>query len=659
MDYNKLVDTYEELDKTNSRLKKTDIIAKFLWEADIDILSIVTLLVQGRIFPIWSDKDVGIANQLTAKIISHSTGVPLLKVDAKFKKIGDYGLVIEDLVQNKKQTTLMSRKLTAEKVYCNIEKLADVEGKGSQDRKFALVTELLSSANPKEAKYIIRTVLNDLRVGVAQGVIRDAISKAFFSEVLWTGKDFKNERIFKLINNSKGVKFLVEKGLLETLVEKKRIDKSEVSSFKKNNIIIERSLKEIEKLEEKELSRADSKIDHVLLIDADVGSKMKKDESSAIEWAWFMRADYGEVARIAKEKGMTGLRKVTLQVGKPCYVLLAEKAPSLENAIQTFENVAIETKYDGMRTQIHKKGDQVWLFTRRLDEVTKQFPDVVELIKKNIKAKSCIIEGESVGINVKNGKPLPFQTLSQRIHRKYDIEDIAKKIPVDLKLFDAIYVDGEVFFKKPFHERRKELEKIIKPVKGRLGISRQIITKDLKRAEQFYKEALQDNQEGVMVKNLDSLYHPGRRIVGGWLKVKPVMENLDLAIIGAMWGTGKRAGALSSFILGCKDPADEKFLECGMMGTGIKEKAEQGLSFTELTKLLKPLITKEHGNKVKVKPKFIVEVAYEEIQKSPNYNSGFALRFPRLVRMRHDKGLGEVDDTKRIKELYSQQRGGR
>ena len=659
MDYTKLVETYEELDKTNSRLKKTDIIAKFLWEVDGDILPVMTLLVQGRVFPIWSDKDIGIANQLMAKIVTHSTGIPLAKVNLRFNKIGDFGLVIEDLVRNKKQTTLMKRKLTAEKVYENIEKLADIEGKGSQERKFALVTELLSQASPKEAKYIVRTVLNDLRVGVAQGVIRDGITKAFFSDVLWTGDAVKNERINELIMTSKGDKFLVERGLLDTLVSKKKVEKSDIINFRKRNTVIERSVKEIEKLEDKELSRSYSKINHVLLLDSKLGSKMKKDEVSAIEWAWFMHADYGEVARIAKEKGLSGLRNVTLRVGKPCYVLLAEKAPDLETAINAFDRIAIETKYDGMRTQIHKKGDKVWLFTRRLDEVTKQFPDIVEIIKKNIKAKSCIIEGESVGINTKDGKPLPFQVLSQRIHRKYDIEELARKIPVDVKLFDAICVDDEIFFKKPFNERRKELEKITRVVPGKLGLSRQIITKDVKRAEQFYKEALLDNQEGVMVKNLDSLYHPGRRIAGGWLKVKPVMENLDLIIVGATWGTGKRAGTLSSFILGCKDPESEKFLECGMMGTGIKEKMEQGLSFTQLTKMLKPYITREKGNMVHVKPKFIIEVAYEEIQKSPNYNSGFALRFPRLVRMRHDKGLEEVDDTVRIKELYTQQRGGR
>jgi ATP-dependent DNA ligase I len=656
MDYSRLVETYEELDKTSSRLKKTEIVAKLLWETDIATLPSVTLLAQGRLFPMWSDKEIGIATQLVAKIISSSVGVPLEKVTRKFKEIGDFGIVIDEFVKNKKQATLMRRKLTVEKVFDNLQKLADVVGKGSQERKFSLVTELLSSANPKEARYIIRTVLNDLRVGVAQGVIRDAIAKAFFSDVLW-GID--NERLIGAVKDSKGLSFLLERGLLDELVSRGRIDAKAAGRFRSSNKVAEKTLAEIRKVEDEEVWHVKSGLDYVLMIDQETGSRIKADVSSAVEWAWFMRADYGDVAKTAKEGGLAGLRKISLELGKPCYVLLAEKAPSLEDALKTFEHVAIETKYDGMRMQIHKKGEEVWLFTRRLEEVTKQFPDIVKLVKENVKAKTCIIEGETIGINPKNGKPMPFQTLSQRIHRKFDIEKTMKEIPVDVRLFDVVYVDGETFFKKPFSERRKELEKIVRIVPGKFMLAEQLITKDVKKAEEFYKKALQDNQEGVMVKNLDALYHPGRRVVGGWLKVKPVMENLDLVIIGGMWGTGKRAGSLSSFILGCKDTDNGKFFECGMMGTGIKEKEEQGLSFIELTKMLKPLIVKEDCSRVKIKPKVVIEVAYEEIQKSPNYDSGFALRFPRLVRLRGDKSLNEVDTTDRLKELYVQQRGGR
>ena len=182
----------------------------------------------------------------------------------------------------------------------------------------------------------------------------------------------------------------------------------------------------------------------------------------------------------------------------------------------------------------------------------------------------------------------------------------------------------------------------------------------LKDAEKFYNEALKAGEEGVIVKDLDAFYVPGRRVAGGWLKVKPVMENLDVVIVGGTWGTGKRAGTIGSLHLAIRDAESGKFLECGMMGTGLKEKkSEQEGSATlkEMTKLLKPLVESEDGSSVRFKPKIVIEVAYEEIQKSPTYNSGFALRFPRFIRIRFDKGPNEADDLNRMEELYKQQKG--
>jgi len=164
---------------------------------------------------------------------------------------------------------------------------------------------------------------------------------------------------------------------------------------------------------------------------------------------------------------------------------------------------------------------------------------------------------------------------------------------------------------------------------------------------------LKKGQEGLMIKNLKGVYQPGRR-VSGWVKLKNVLEPLDLVIIGGEWGSGKRAGLLSSFVLGCKH--GKEFLECGMLGTGIKEKSEEGVSFKELTKMLKPLVVKEEGRKVKIKPKVIIQVAYEEIQKSPTYSSGFALRFPRLQMLRYEKSIRDVNTLEDIKKFYRRQK---
>ncbi len=566
MEYSKLVEVYEYLEKTPARLKKVDAVANILKETDKDLLPMVTSLLEGRIFPPWSDKVLGIASLLMIKILRYCTGFSEYEITKLFKETGDLGIVAENLVSRKKQKTLFAIPLTVEKVFENLQKLGEVEGKGSQDRKFQLVAELISSAKSNEAKYIVRTVLGELRIGVAEGIIRDAIAKAFFENI--------------------------------------------------------------------------------------------EDAVKTVEWAWFVRPDYGEIAKIAKEKGLEGLKEIKLELGKPFKVLLAEKAPSLEEALKSFERPAIEFKYDGMRAQIHKDGDKIWIFTRRLENVTKQFPDLVEMVKRNVKAKKCIIEGETLGIDKKTGNPLPFQFLSQRIQRKYDIEKMVKEIPIQINLFDIVYLEGETLFDKIMEERRRLLKSIIQEVPGKFQLAKEIVTKDLKKAEEFYREALRQNQEGVMVKNLDAIYQPGRRVAGGWLKVKPTMENLDLVIIGAVWGTGKRAGWMSSFILGCRDE-EGNFLECGMIGTGIKEKEESGgeITFQKLTELLKPYIESEEGNTIKLKPMIVVEVAYEEIQKSPHYNSGYALRFPRVVRIRYDKGPEDADSLERIEKLYQQQTG--
>ena len=310
-----------------------------------------------------------------------------------------------------------------------------------------------------------------------------------------------------------------------------------------------------------------------------------------------------------------------------------------------------------MRTLIHKKDDKVWIFTRNLEDITKAFPDIVELVRKNVKAKDCILDGETIGLTEK-GKAIPFQKLSTRIKRKHDVKEHSENIPIQVNLFDIIYLEGNILTDLSLKERREILAKIIKVQKGKFQFTEFLIPKTLAEAEKFYNTALKLGHEGLIAKNLDAKYIPGRRVAGGWLKIKPVMENLDVVIIGGVWGTGKRVGALGSLILGLK--VDGKFLACGKLGTGLKEiEQETGTTLSQITKLLKPHIISEHGSEVKIKPKIVIEVAYEEIQKSPQYESGFALRFPRFIRLRDDKNPEQADDINRINVLYKQQKGKR
>ena len=549
MYYSELTEIYERLEKTSSRLEMTSIISDFLTTVPEENLSIVLLFLIGGVFPPWSEKELGIGNKLVIKAISTVSGSYESSIEDEIRKTGDTGSAAANLLVKKTQRTLFMERLTVEKVHKNLNKLAGLTGTGSQDKKIAYIAELLSFAEPNEARYITRTILEELRLGVGAGIIRDAIAKTFD----------------------------VEAGLVER--------------------------------------------------------------------GYSLISDFGEVARIAKSNGNEGLKNLSVTLGRPMRVMLAIKVKDVAEAIDDLGKAAFEIKYDGMRTQIHKNNDEIKLFTRRLENITKQFPEIVKMAKECIMVESAIIEGEMVAIrSLEDKRPRPFQDLSRRIKRKYDILEMVEKIPVEINLFDLVYLNGKSEIDEKFVNRRRSLEKIVHET-DRFRIAKQMITEDVKEATQFYKYALSLGHEGIMVKNLDAPYKPGSR-VGYMYKIKPVMETFDLAIVGATWGEGRRAHWLASFLLATVNPNTGEFLTIGRMGTGFTDE-----EFKEMTKLLNSIITEEIGKEVKLKPKIVVEVAYEEIQRSPTYTSGYALRFPRLVRMRADKGVEDIDTLERIESL--------
>jgi DNA ligase-1 len=563
MQYKELCEVYEELEKNPSRLVKTEILSKFLKKMKNEKNKEIIYLLEGKAFPDYSEKEFGISDKLCIKALEKASGISSKDIVNKWKKIGDLGKVAFEIISKKKQNTLFSHKLTVDKVLDNLKKLPELVGKGTVDKKLSLISELLTSSSGTEAKYIIRILLNDLRIGVAAGTIRDSI--------------------------------------VEACLEK------------------------------------------------------TKENTQAVQESYDKATDFALVFEKAC-KGVKELNKTELLPGKPLKVMLALKAESIEDGFERVGKPAVfEYKYDGFRMLINKdENGVIKIFTRRLDEVTKQFPDVVKYIKENVSAKTFIIDSEAVGYDPKTKKYKAFQDISQRIRRKYDIEKLIKELPVEVNAFDLLYLNGEALIDEPFEKRTKQLRKIIHNKKYHLQASEQLITTDEKEAEKFYKEALKDNQEGVMIKNLTSKYQPGAR-VGHMLKLKPAENEFDLVITGAEYGTGKRGGILSSFTLSCYDEKNNKFVEIGKASTGLKEKEELGLSFIELTNLLKPLITNEQGKEVKVKPKIVVTIIFQNIQRSPTYESGFALRFPRITALRHDKNIHDIanleDITKEFKRM--------
>src|SRR3989338_763796 len=504
MRYAELAELYSTLEQTTKRLLKTKAIAEVIVKTPGSEMSTLLLFLEGRIFPISSEEKIGVAAKLVLRAIALATGRTADEIEKHWKKTGDLGLTAEQLLAKKKQATLQHTILTLQKVFTNIQKLASTEGEGSVDRKIQLIAELLTSATPLEGKYIIRMVLEDLRIGVGEGALRDAIVWAFFGKELG------------LILNE----------------EKLKLDFADGSREKYNALVKE------------------------------------------VQQGYDISNDLGEVAKTLKEKGLQGLNTLKLTTGKPIKVMLFQKAKDMEDAFKTVGTpAAIEYKYDGFRMQVHKKGKDVLIFTRRLDNVTQAFAEIKKVILDHVKAEEVILDCEAVGIDVKNKKYLPFQMISQRIKRKYDIEKMAEKYPVEINVFDLLSYNGKNLLHEPFADRRSIINKIIKAEPGKIIPAHQLVTSDPKQGEKFYKEALRAGLEGVMVKSLTAVYQPGSR-VGFGVKVKPTMENLDLVIVGAEWGTGKRAGWLTSFTLACQDD-DGNFLTIGKVGTGFKEKEDE------------------------------------------------------------------------------------
>lgn len=553
MKFSKLVDYLEEVESTQASLEKIDILSGLYSESGDDLEDVVMLSL-GRISPSWEDLDLGISSRSVVDIISKASGRKEEEVEEVWKTSGDLGDAAEKMIEGKTQQKLMTNELTVKKVMARLRKVSEMEKEGisqsvSQDKKKKLLADLLSSAEPEEARYLARMMLENLRIGIGEGTVRDALDEAFL--------------------NGEG--------------------------------------------------------------------------SELIQEAYDYSNDFRKVA-IASRKGKEELQKIDLELFRPVNSMLAKKVQNIEEGFETVgKPAAVDFKYDGMRAQIHIKDDEVKIFTRRLENVTAQFPDVKRYVEENIESDNCIIDSEIVGM--KDGDVIPFQRLSKRIKRKYDIEKMEKEIPVEVRPFDVLY-HNESVMERPYAERWDILEEIVNESED-LSLVDRTVTSEVEDVNEMQQASLSKNHEGVMMKSLNAEYKPGSR-VGYMVKLKPVMETLDLAIIGAQWSEGRKSGWLGRLKLGCWNEETEEYEMVGRMSSGLTDK-----QLEEVTERLKPLIQSEDGRDVELRPEVLVEVEYEEIQESPNYNSGYALRFPRLKRFRDDKE--EADNKKRVESLYSSQ----
>jgi DNA ligase-1 len=557
--FNDLALICERIENISGSLEITQVVADFFLSIDDKELEITSRFIMGQIFPVWSPLQLGIGPGLLYATLSRASGLPVRDIKELVKKNGDVGLAAKEAManNNKTQSTFATfveedNVLSITDVYMRFVNIAKASGKGSQATRIRNLQFLFTQAVHTEAVYIARLAIEELRIGVGEGIVRDAIARAF---------------------------------------------------------------------------------------------DVTKDD---VEMAYILTNDMGMVARETRLKGIEGLRKMDITLGRPIKQMLARISSGIEPVVREMGSVAVEWKFDGARVQIHKDGNNITIFSRRMEDVTDSLPDIVSMIRNGITAKSAILDGEVVVFE--DEKPGAFQQILKRFRRKYDVEIMVSKIPLQLFLFDIMYINGMNLFNNNLVLRRQQLLECVTP-SATLNVAEQVITSDVRVVNNIYMTALDAGHEGVMLKNPESLYSPGKR-GKNWLKVKPLMETLDLVVIGGEWGEGRRTQMIGSYQLACIEPTTGQFLSMGRVGTGITDDL-----LLELTLRFKDLIIIERGTELDFVPEIVFEVAFEEIQKSPTYNSGYALRFPRLVRVRDDRDPNEVDTLERIEQLYINQKG--
>ena len=507
------------VEATTKRNEKIALISTFLKSIGPEEVPLATLFLAGKAFP---ESDPRVLE------ISYAT--------------------ISDAGKNLGQSRLTEHQLTIRDVYDTLEKIAQTSGSKSRDRRLSLLQTILTQTSQVEAEYLTRMMLGEMRIGVVEGVLLDAIVEA--------------------------------SGVPRDLVRR----------------------------------------------------------------AHMLHGDIGDVASLAMSRGASALERINLRLFVPIKPMLAEMADDAQQVLAEHKDgTAFEYKFDGARIQIHKKDGKVRIFSRRLTDVTDSIPEIVDFAENHVKASEFLIEGEVVATGA-SGKPIPFQDLMRRFRRVHEIKDMADKIPLRLYLFDALLVDGKTLIDQPYTNRWKILSKIVPEER----LAPRIITSDVEEVESFMQSALKEGHEGLMAKSLTSNYSIGAR-GKKWFKIKPA-DKLDVVIVAADWGSGRRVGWLSNYHLAVRDEETGEFLVIGKTFKGLTD-----VEFESITKRLQEIKTRDGRYTVYVKPAIVAEVAYNEIQKSPRYKSGFALRFARISRFRDDKAPEDAATFQRLKQLYDKQ----
>ena len=589
IEFRVLADIFEAMERITSRTQLTLLMVKLLKQTPPEVVDKVIYLIQGKLGPDWKGyPELGVGEKMLMTAISLAYRVPESTVEKMYKSLGDLGLVAERLAARARRgggvgleafMGVSRGRLTVTRVYNTLLRIAMAQGEGSRDIKIRLVSGLLSEAEPKEAKYIVRFIQGKLRLGVGDATILDALAVAFGG-----------------------------------------------------------------------------------------GARSRE----VIERAYNLRADLGLIARLVMEKGVEALKDIKPEVGIPIRPMLAERH---NDPVEILRKVGgrglVEYKYDGERGQIHKDGDKIYIFSRRLENITHMYPDVVELARRHLKAEKAIVEGEIVAIDPDTMELRPFQELMRR-KRKHDIHRAAREVPVAVFLFDALYRDGEDLTTKPLPVRRKHLEEMVEPVDTWTTAS-YIITSDPDELMKFFLKAIEDGAEGVMVKAIheQSIYRAGAR---GWLWIKfkrdyksEMIDTVDLVAVGGFYGRGRRGGKIGTLLMAAYDPKTDTFKTVCKVGSGFTD-----ADLERMEEIFKPYIIPHKHPRVDSRieadvwfvPAKVAEIIGAELTLSPMHTCclgavrpgvGISIRFPRFIRWRDDKSPEDATTEEELLEMYRRQ----
>lgn len=582
MHYRDLAETYDSIESTSGLIEKTRLFSEVLKNAHASEVSCIVALTIGKLYPDWKgEPELGVAEKMAVQVVAAAASIPERDVLAGLRKTGDIGLTAQELLTSSAQSTLSAEETTVKKVYDALLSVARSSGQGSAKEKVSKLVGLLADADPIEAKYILRTVTGDLRLGLGHMSIIDALALAFTAD---------------------------------------------------------------------------------------------KNTAPEIERAFNLYSDLPAVAQLLAEKGVRALRAIKVEVGRPILMMAAKKLADAREILQkTGGKALVEYKYDGERIQIHKDADRVVLFSRREENITEQYPDVVSLAREGIIARRCVVEGECVAVDPTTGHLRPFQELMRR-RRKTEVQAMSEEIPVSLFLFDVLFHEDKDVTSLPMPQRRALLEKMVKKHKG-IQLTKGELIDDPERLEQFFNEAIQSGHEGIIAKAIhkDSTYQAGARS-WLWIKLKASYkenpsDSMDLVVVGALHGRGKRTGVYGAILASVYDAETDTYPTVCKIGTGFTD--DMLAEFK--SRLDKHILAAKHPSvqsdieaDVWFEPVKVIEVIGDQITVSPTHlagknkirSGGLAIRFPRFTgRWRDDKGPEQATTVDDLLDAFERQRG--